>query len=271
MRQQEGLSSDKVKSHTPRWVIHKQENNYSFRDSPKGLRGLNPTLGSTAQRSSTGKTSPSGEFGFEGHRLTPGSSRGLMEIRDLTCKGLTQSLPSVEAVIWQQPGLDLPSPGEVGNNSNSRWGHRLLNHFGELLLQRANTILEFFLQLITTEKSYYSPIVCRHRYWDASGQAVNWTPTQPHVPADRLSQDPWVRSHFWTWPCPPEDPGPSPTHQYTGNRSKNPRALQPETQAQFPSISEPALVSDPTLPTSRQTLDEKTNTTTVCGPGLPWN
>ena len=58
MRQQEGLSSDKVKSHTPRWVIHKQENNYNCRDSPKGWRGLNPTLGSTAQRSSTGKTLP---------------------------------------------------------------------------------------------------------------------------------------------------------------------------------------------------------------------
>ena len=58
MRQQEGLSSDKVKSHTPRWVIHKQENNYNCRDAPKGWRGLNSTLGSTAQRSSTGKTLP---------------------------------------------------------------------------------------------------------------------------------------------------------------------------------------------------------------------
>lgn len=57
MRQQEVLSSDKVKSHTPRWVIHKQ-NNYNCRDSPKGLRGLSPTLGSTAQRPSTGETIP---------------------------------------------------------------------------------------------------------------------------------------------------------------------------------------------------------------------
>ena len=58
MRQQEGRSSNIDKSHTCRWAIHEQENNYNCRGSPKEVRGLSPTSGSPAQGSCTGKTSP---------------------------------------------------------------------------------------------------------------------------------------------------------------------------------------------------------------------
>ena len=42
-----------VKMHTLKWATHKQEDIYNCRDSPKGLRGLSPTLGSPALKSCT--------------------------------------------------------------------------------------------------------------------------------------------------------------------------------------------------------------------------
>ena len=42
----------------PRWATHKQEENYSYRGSPQGGKGLSPTSGSLGQRSWAGKMRP---------------------------------------------------------------------------------------------------------------------------------------------------------------------------------------------------------------------
>lgn len=57
----------------------------------------------------------------------------------------------------------------------------------------------------------------------------------------------------WTWPCPPEGPGPSPTHkQCTGPRSGTPRAPQPETPDPALPTSKPAPALKPSSPNSGQ-------------------
>ena len=54
-----------------------------------------------------------------------------------------------------------------------------------------------------------------------------------------------------TWPCPPEGPGPGPTHkQYTGPRSGTPRVLQPETPYPALPTSKPAPALKPSSPSS---------------------
>ena len=41
-----------VKTLTPRWATHKQENNFNCRDSSQGARDLNPTLGFLIRKTS---------------------------------------------------------------------------------------------------------------------------------------------------------------------------------------------------------------------------
>ena len=54
-----------------------------------------------------------------------------------------------------------------------------------------------------------------------------------------------------TWPCPPEGPGPGPTHkQCTGPRSGTPRVLQPETPYPALPTSKPAPALKPSSPSS---------------------
>lgn len=71
-----------------------------------------------------------------------------------------------------------------------------------------------------------------------------------------------------TWLCPPEGPGPGPTHrQCTGPRPATPRALQSETPDPVLPTSKPAPALKPSSPSSGQTPVPGQLQPAVTGPG----
>ena len=88
---QEGPTCGIVKTHTPRLVTHKQEDNYNCRGSPQEARGPS-TLDFLAWGLALGRTpperlalKPSGAYFPEGQRAVGNN-------RDSTLKGCTQNL-----------------------------------------------------------------------------------------------------------------------------------------------------------------------------------
>ena len=176
--------------------------------------------------------------------LTLESSRGLGEIETPLQKG-THNIshvlgPRAETVIWREPGLDLLSylgisPREAGGNWSSPWGHRHWQkpfwgaHFTTWIL-----VQEPFWNppssLLTSGPSS-APIQQSVGISSGTPQAKELTgcghsPTHQQRGCLKTS---WAHRHPWTLLCPPGGPGPSPTHQCTGSRTRTSRILQPGT------------------------------------------
>ena len=56
-----------VKTHTPKWVTHKWEDNYNCKVPPQGARGLTPHEGTQCKGPVPGRQTPK-MFGFEGQQ-----------------------------------------------------------------------------------------------------------------------------------------------------------------------------------------------------------